>query len=83
MKSHLGAGADARALESVCQELASQTKGYSGADLAAVCKAAAVRCLQDKCVDGVTTQHFFSALANDVGPSSDPESVRKIEQWQL
>ena len=58
--------------------------GFSGADLASLCKAAAVRCLhggEEK--TGVTKGHFLEAYEKDVTRSSDDKLVKRISSWTL
>ena len=66
----------------ICKSIARECVGFSGADLAAVCRAAAVRCLSvgDE-ASGVTKQHLSSAL-NDVMRSSNDALLKKISTWQ-
>jgi SpoVK/Ycf46/Vps4 family AAA+-type ATPase len=74
------------------EHLSARTDNFSGADLAALCRAAAVQCLleDDECdgsMDGdrkvVQTCHFEAVLEEKiVGPSSDAELVARIEAWQ-
>ena len=65
--------------ESLFRDLAAQTTGFSGADLAALCRAAAVRCLREEGADGaVDVSHFVAALRVDVKASS--ENTPKM-QW--
>jgi SpoVK/Ycf46/Vps4 family AAA+-type ATPase len=66
-----------------CDELAAATNGFSGADLAALCRAAAVRCLLESGSNVVQERHFLEALEGDVQPSTSEEYVRRIEQWKL
>ena len=54
-------------------------KGFSGADIAALCRAAAVKCLLEGC-NGVNVGHFQSALEH-FKPSSDPGIVRRCKAW--
>ena len=75
-------------LVSFCEELAQRTEGYTGADLAVVCRTAAVQCLlgasndtnSDDDARVVTEQHFLAALEH-VKPSSDPALVERISRW--
>ena len=66
-------------LEDICKELAGQTDGFSGADLAAMCRSAAVQCLLENC-DSVEEKHFKSALQVCHG-SSSVELVERIKRW--
>lgn len=65
------------------QKLASQTQGFSGADLAALCRAAAVRALfENSQAADVTDRHFLEALTTDVEPSSDNDLVMRLAKWR-
>jgi ATP-dependent 26S proteasome regulatory subunit len=48
---------DMNAIDNVCTRLASVTVGFSGADIAALCRAAAVRCLL--CKDTYVNENYF------------------------
>lgn len=73
---------DSVGVPSLCKHLAMQTIGFSGADLAALCRAAAVRCLSEGKLK-VQEGHFHGALREDVKPSSDQSFLHRIEQWKL
>jgi proteasome regulatory subunit len=76
-------GRDEMTIRSLSQKLARQTDGFSGADLAALCRAAAVRALSESSgVAEVTETHFSGALEMDIVPSSDAELVRRLSQWK-
>lgn len=70
-------------IKEVCSYLAAETSGFSGADLAALIRAAAVRCLNDTTSDvgqGVELRHFRDARKFDmVGPTSN---VELVHQWR-
>jgi SpoVK/Ycf46/Vps4 family AAA+-type ATPase len=69
-------------------DLALRSDGFSGADLAALCHAAAVECLLDCTIRQssplkVQERHFETVLEKKfVGPSSDPNLLAKIEDWR-
>ncbi len=69
--------------ESLCAIIASKTDGFSGADLAAVCRAAAVRCLTEAGESGsVEEKHFLEALdEGNVRPSSNDNLVARLDKW--
>jgi SpoVK/Ycf46/Vps4 family AAA+-type ATPase len=67
------------AQQELCRQLADATEGYSGADIAVLCRTAAVDCLMDE-RNAVGGSHFSSALAQ-VKASSSFELVSKIELW--
>jgi SpoVK/Ycf46/Vps4 family AAA+-type ATPase len=72
----------------LADDLAVRTEGFSGADLASLCRAAAVQCLLDddddqKNAEKVQKRHFEAVLKEKiVGPSSDAELVARIEAWR-
>lgn len=70
--------------DDICKSLAKLCIGFSGADLASLCKAAAVRCLHDgEKKSGVTKQHFLYAYENDVVRSSNDALVKRISLWSV
>lgn len=71
----------ASSVDEICQSMSNLCLGYSGADLAALCRSAAVRCLSNG--DGaVTQQNFLDACMHDVKRSSDNNLVQRILAWQ-
>ena len=62
-------------------QLSDRTDGFSGADLAALCRAAAIRCLVEQS-DVVKENHFVDALDDGLRASSSKSLVKKIEQWR-
>jgi SpoVK/Ycf46/Vps4 family AAA+-type ATPase len=68
-------------LQLLCEALGSLTKGFSGADIAALCRAAAVRCLLEG-KENVEEQHFLNAIESDVKPSTSESLLRRIHQWR-
>lgn len=69
--------------DELCATLSNQTEGFSGADLAALCRAAAVRCLQELGDDGlVDQQHFLEGLRHDIAASSSKCIVDKLSRWK-
>lgn len=74
-------GADAGKVESLSTNLARSTEGYSGADLVALCRSAAVKCLiQGQC--HVREHDFVDAQQNDGMATTNPKLVKRIEQWR-
>ena len=70
-------------IDEICTSMAKLCLGFSGADLAALCRAAAVRCLSSGDVaSGVSKQHFLDAFMKDVMRSSSDALVRRISNWQ-
>lgn len=69
-------------VDEICKSMAQVCLGYSGADLAALCRAAAVRCLSngDGAI-GITKQHFSDAALYDVMRSSNDQLLKKISAW--
>ena len=69
-------------VDEICKSMAQLCLGYSGADLAALCRAAAVRCLSNgDGANGLTKQHFSDAL-HDVMRSSNDKLLKKISAWK-
>mmetsp|Transcript_9570 Transcript_9570/g.17281 ORF Transcript_9570/g.17281 Transcript_9570/m.17281 type:complete len:232 (-) Transcript_9570:50-745(-) len=70
-------------VDEICKSMAKLCLGFSGADLAAICRAAAVRCLSNgDVVTGITKQNFLDAYMHDVMRSSNDALVRRISAWQ-
>lgn len=73
-------------VQEVCQTLVPLTNGFSGADIAALIRSAAVRCLNDERsgdVLGVELRHFLEAKQIDVSkPSSNIALVEKLKKWR-
>ena len=76
MKTSLHSNSD-----SFLEQTAHKTNGFSGADLAALCRAAAIRCLLEQS-DSVKENHFLDALDDGIKASSSKSLVNKIEQWR-
>lgn len=75
------AGCGVEAVSGLCEQLARQTEGFSGADLAALCRAAAIRCvLQSN--EAIEEHHFLAARELDVYPSTSIDLCKRIEQWR-
>ena len=74
-------GEDPARLLEVCERIASATEGCSGADLAGLCRAAAVRCLVEQS-DFVQEKHFVEVLDDGFKASSDKALVERINSWR-
>jgi proteasome regulatory subunit len=70
-----------QSLEDFCRRIARLTEGFSGADIAALCRAAAVRCVVEK-KNFVEEVQFIEALKSGFTPSSDKQFVRRLQQWK-
>jgi SpoVK/Ycf46/Vps4 family AAA+-type ATPase len=69
-------------LQELCEQIAGDTSGFSGADLAALCRASAIRALLDVGEHGeIEEKHFTAALDQDVKASSDDDLVRRLQKW--
>lgn len=69
--------------DELCITLANQTVGFSGADMAALCRSAAVRCLQELGEDGLVDEHhFLEGLQHDIAASSSKYMVDKLSRWK-
>ena len=68
-------------IEQFSRRLAETTDGFSGADIAILCRTAAVECLVSG-GDIVGEQHFLSSL-NKVHASSSSELIERISKWKL
>ena len=73
-------GENADSIDKLCEELSILAEGFSGADIAALCRAAAVRALGEEI--SVEGYHFRDALNIDVFPSSDEVLVKRLRQWR-
>jgi SpoVK/Ycf46/Vps4 family AAA+-type ATPase len=73
---------DSAVLKLLCKNIAGKTAGFSGADLAALCRAAAIRALIDVGDDGeIEERHFIEALYKDLRASSDDNLVQRLLKW--
>lgn len=64
----------------LCRDLSERTGGFSGAELAALCRAAAVRCLLGNS-EKVEDKHFLKEL-EEIKSSSNVELVERNKQWK-
>jgi SpoVK/Ycf46/Vps4 family AAA+-type ATPase len=69
-------------VDRICQTLAEKCDGFSGADLAALCRAAAVRCLAELGVNGrLEDRHFFEAR-DGFEPSCSTKLATRLTMWR-
>ena len=61
--------------------IAKKTSGYSGAELSALCRAAAVRCLLDTS-EWVEEKHFTKEVDEGAGGKSNAELVYRNQNWK-
>jgi SpoVK/Ycf46/Vps4 family AAA+-type ATPase len=74
-------GSSTAKLLTLCDVIAQRTEGFSGADLAALCRASAIRCLVEQS-DFVDDRHFFESLDDGLKASSTISLVNKIRVWR-
>jgi ATP-dependent 26S proteasome regulatory subunit len=67
--------------DEICKSMAELCLGYSGADLAALCRSAAIRSLSSG-NDAVEKKHFIDARMHDAVCSSNETLVKRISSWQ-
>ena len=70
--------------DDLCRKMATETEGFSGADLSALCRMAAVRCVHED-IDveqGVGEKHFDHAVKHDVKRSSDDDLLEQLSSWR-
>jgi len=73
---------DGDSIDKLCEALSIRTDGFSGADIAALCRAAAVRALAHGEESSVDESHFNKAMEHDVYPSSDDALVKRLKNWR-
>jgi len=66
----------------LCEELSILTEGFSGADIAALGRAAAVRALEEGEESIVEESHFKEAIEHDMRSSSDETLVQRLKKWR-
>jgi len=70
----------------ICKTIAFETLGFSGADIAALVRSAAVRCLNESTsaeVTAVEMRHFKDArMYNLTEPTSNNALVEKLLKWR-
>ncbi len=75
-------------IEEICRAMAKLANGFSGADLAALVRSAAIRCLTDTQSNNngggsVELRHFLDAFALDMPqPSNRIETVDRLAKWR-
>lgn len=62
------------------EKISRLTAGFSGADLASLCRAAAILCLEEES-ERVVEKHFFQVLENGMKASSSLSLVKRITEW--
>ena len=74
--------AKSTSIDEICRKMKTYCLGFSGADIAALCRASAVRCLSSGTPDeGVTEHHFVSAYMHDIVRSSNDDLVKRLANW--
>ena len=69
-------------LDEICNFMASECEGYSGADLSNLARAAVCRCISSSCSE-VKLDHFIEAKRFDVTqPSSDVNLISRLNNWK-
>jgi len=63
------------------KQLANETEGYSGSDLAALCREAAMRVLRENIKGGEVKMEHFRKATEEVRPSLPPEVVKVYETF--
>ena len=69
-------------VERVCRSLAEETAGFSGADLAALCRGAAVRCLNEDGSHGMIEEHHFRDALIGSKPSCGASLAEQLSTWR-
>jgi SpoVK/Ycf46/Vps4 family AAA+-type ATPase len=74
---------DGKTLDDLCATVSSRCEGFSGADLQGLCRAAAIRCInEEKGRTEVSMNDFLQARELDMVPSCDEALVRRLMAWQ-
>lgn len=79
---------DDTSIDEVCQTLAKTTINFSGADLAALVRAAAVRSLNEQTIKEdmevkVNIRHFLESKQYDLAESScNQQLVERLNRWK-
>jgi SpoVK/Ycf46/Vps4 family AAA+-type ATPase len=69
-------------VERICRSLADEAEGFSGADLAALCRAAAVRCLNEYGSSGIIKERHFREALIDFKPSCSANLAEQLSTWR-
>jgi SpoVK/Ycf46/Vps4 family AAA+-type ATPase len=76
------ASSDNAFVERICRSLADEAEGFSGADLAALCRAAAVRCLNEHGSSGIVKERHFHEALIDFKPSCSANLAEQLSTWR-
>lgn len=86
LKVHVGrmrlASSESAIVDRVCQSLAQECEGFSGADLAGLCRAAAVRCLNERGAKGMIEQRHFHEAGKGLKPSCNAKLAEQLRIWR-
>lgn len=75
--------AQSKNLKSLRESIAKLYLKYSGANIAAFRRTAAVRCLMEGSdTEGIRERHYRDAHMHDIVSSSNGELVRRISNWK-
>lgn len=74
--------ADDPNVERICKTLAETCDGFSGADLAALCRAAAVECLAEGGEGARIEERHFNEARKRFSRSCDVESAMRLMRWK-
>ena len=68
--------------ERICHALARECEGFSGADLAALCRAAGVRCLAEHGASGAIDERHFQEARIGFKPSCSTAMALRLNMWR-
>lgn len=69
-------------VDTLCQTLAEECEGFSGADIAALCRAAAVRCLAEQGANGRIEECHWRHAREGLKPSCGVELATRLYMWR-